>query len=130
AQLEQPVARFGFRNHLVGADEDVAGVGLLDDDWRGPALVDELQDVKPVGAAQDRAHVADPHALYRLEEQRRQAARLAPAEQAALEAFRGVRESGRYLAEIRTLLDLRQGLLGPRLALLDLLRARLLGHAH
>ena len=88
-------------------------------------------DVKAVGAAQERAHLAGLQFLQRVEEQRRQAVRRRASPCAPPCSASGASENAAATCRKSVpRLQLRERLLGARAAGLDLLRARVLRHRH
>src|SRR6476469_6490048 len=106
-------------------------MGLRDDDGAVRAtLVDQLQDVEPSRTAQDIAGLSELQTLHCLQEDIRQASRLAPAHVAALKRVGRIGEAGGDLAEVCTLTNLCERSFHAGAPCLYFLRCRLLGHRH
>src|SRR5688572_11734613 len=126
AQPREAIARLRIGHSLARAQQDVPHVRLLDADRRGlAALLEELEDVEAVGAADDVAHLADVELFDHAREERRQPRGGAPPERAALERVRRVREGRGDLREVAALAQLRERLHGAPAALIDHLGGRL-----
>lgn len=93
------------------------------------ALGDQLDDMKAVGAAQDRRHFADFQLGHDLRKNAGQAIERAHAEASTLQAVRRIRVSRGQLGEIFALAEATENLVGFGLEFLDLLRARRLRRA-
>src|SRR5689334_7171045 len=131
AHHAQALARFGVRQAFARAQQDVAHVRLLHAGGRDlAALLEQLHDVEAVGAAQDVAHVVGLHLVERLEEERGQARRGAPAEVAALERVGRIRIGRGDLREVGAAAQLRERGHRAAAARLDLLWRGLRRHQH